>query len=184
MPHFPSISKDERLASAFARFNTGVEKPLLELQQILMRGEGSPFDFGQRELIAAYVSGVMNDCGYCAGIHIQVAEGFGVEKGLIESLIEDIDKTDIEDNFKPVLKYVKKLTLEPDKITKADAEAVLNAGWSERALYDALVICCTWNFMNRLVEGLGLDVSPEQYKDSAKMLKGGYDEVIKQFGLK
>ena len=74
--------------------------------------------------------------------------------------------------------------MEPDKITKADAEAVLNAGWSERALYDALVICCTWNFMNRLVEGLGLDVSPEQYKDSAKMLKGGYDEVIKQFGLK
>lgn len=184
MPLFPSISKDERLSQAFAKFNTGIEKPLLELHQVLMRSDDSPFTEGQRELIAAYVSGIMNDCGYCATIHTLVAEGFGVQEGLIDSLVEDIESSSIDDKLKPVLRFVKKLTLQPTKMLKSDADAVFNAGWDERALYDALAICCTWNFMNRFVEGLGLEVSTEQYKDSAKMLMEGYDLVIDKFGLK
>jgi AhpD family alkylhydroperoxidase len=31
----------------------------------------------ERELIAAYVAG-LNACGYCHGIHIAVAEAFGI----------------------------------------------------------------------------------------------------------
>lgn len=184
MPLFPSISKEERLSQAFAKFNTGIEKPLLELHQVLMRSDDSPFDPGQRELIAAYVSGIMNDCGYCANIHILVAEGFGVKEGLIDSLVKDIDSSSLDEKLKPVLRFVRKLTMEPSKMVKADAEAVFDAGWNERALYDALAICCTWNFMNRFVEGLGLEVNPEQYKDSAKMLMKGYDVIIDKFGLK
>ena len=184
MPLFPSISKGERLSQAFAKFNTGIEKPLLELHQVLMRSDDSPFDAGERELIAAYVSGIMNDCGYCANIHTLVAEGFGVKEGLIDSLVKDIDSSAVDEKLKPVLHFVKKLTLEHTKMVPADADAVFEAGWDERALYDALAICCTWNFMNRFVGGLGLDVNPEQYKDSAKMLIQGYDIMIDKFKLK
>lgn len=184
MPIFPSILKEDRLSQAFAKFNTGIEKPLLELHQVLMRSDDSPFNEGERELIAAYVSGIMNDCGYCANIHILVAEAFGIKEGLIDSLVENVDNSPVDEKLKPVLHFVRKLTLEPTKMLKADADAVFEAGWNERALYDALVICCTWNFMNRFVEGLGLEVSQEQYRDSANMLMEGYDIVIDRFGLK
>ena len=42
-------------------------KPLGELTEVAMRGP-SPFTQGQRELIAAYVSG-LNACKYCHSTH-------------------------------------------------------------------------------------------------------------------
>ena len=184
MPYFPSINKNERLSEVLAKFNTGIEKPLMLLHEALMRSDDSPFSIAERELLAAYVSGVMNDCGYCFNIHEQVAVQFGVEKGLLERLLSDIDTSGIDENFKPILRYVRKLTMDPFKMIKADTDAVLMAGWDERALYDAMVICCTWNFMNRFVAGLGLDVDDEQYEASAQMLNEGYSSLIKKFNLK
>ena len=184
MPYFPSIKKNERLADALAKFNTGIEKPLMLLHESLMRNDDSPCSIGERELIAAYVSGLMNDCGYCFNIHEKVAVQFGVEKGLLKRLISDMETSGIDEKLKPVLRYVKKLTLDPYKIVNADTDAVLMAGWDERALYDALVICCTWNFMNRFVEGLGLDVDEEQLETSAEMLSKGYSPIIEKYNLK
>lgn len=183
MPYFPSVPKGERLAFVLARFNTGIEKPLMQMHQNLMRNEESPLSLAEREMIAAYVSGVAN-CQYCYGIHALIAEQFGLKEGLIKDLLEDLDKADIDEKFKPILRYVKKVTIEPTRIVQSDIDDVIEAGWSERALYDALMVCCTWNFMNRMVDGIGLDVSPEQYHDSAGMLKEGYDQVIKKLNLK
>ncbi len=65
-----------------------------------------------------------------------------------------------------------------------EAKEPFNAGWSERALYDAIIICCTWNFMNRFVEGLGLTVIPEHFAMEGKMLHAGYDKIYEHFDLK
>jgi uncharacterized peroxidase-related enzyme len=184
MPLFPSIVPGDRVPHVFAKFNTGVEKPLLLLHHQLMRSKDSPFSFAQRELLAAYISGLFSDCGYCIGIHGLIAERFGIQEGLIIDILKDIDNANIDDNFKPILHYVKKLTLEPTKMTQADSKAVLDAGWSERALYDALMICCAWNFMNRFVEGVGIDVEAEDYTTSADMLMDRYDVAVEKFKLK
>lgn len=184
MPYFPSVKKNESVSEVFAKFNTGIEKPLMLFHEALMRSDDSPFSTAERELLAAYVSGVMNDCGFCASIHSQVAIKFGVEEGLLERLLEDVDSSGIEDKFKPVLKYVKKLTTDPYKMLRADTEDIFNAGWDERALYDALLICCTWNFMNRFVEGVGLEVDDEKIQNSAQMLSGGYAQIIDRLELK
>ena len=55
-------------------------KPLGEFTEAAMRGP-SPFTQGQRELIAAYVSG-LNACAYCHGTHVAVAAACGVAPGL------------------------------------------------------------------------------------------------------
>lgn len=184
MPNIPSIKKNESLSKVFAKFNTGIEKPLMEFHEVLMRSEDSPFSEAERELLAAYVSGVMNDCGYCLNIHTLVAVEFGAEEDLVERLLKDIDTSGVDEKLKPVLRYVKKLTLTPYKMIDADTEAIFEAGWDERALYDALLICCTWNFMNRFVEGVGIELSPEQYAASAKMLAKGYAPIIEKYNLK
>ena len=64
-----------------------------------------------------------------------------------------------------LLRYVGKLTSNPSKITPADAEAVLAAGWDERALHDAVAVCALFNMMNRLVDGLG---SPQAHSTSRR----------------
>jgi hypothetical protein len=84
----------------------------------------------------------------------------------------------------PVLGYLRKLTLTPTRMTQADADAVYAAGWSERALYDAVQICCLYNFMNRFVEGIGLTPIPEQFEMEGKMIKdGGYRGMLDAFGI-
>ncbi len=133
-----------------------------------MRGN-SPFTDAEREIFAAFVSG-LNECNYCYGTHKAVAENFGIQAGLIESLLEDIDSSKIDKELKPILHYIKKLTLTPSRLVHADAEKVYQAGWSEQALYDAICICCLFNFYNRLLDGHGIKGNDNLYKIGADHL--------------
>jgi hypothetical protein len=69
----------------------------------------------------------------------------------------DVDAAPVDARMKPVLRYVRKLTQTPSRMTPRDAEAVFAAGWDERALHDAVSVCALFNLMNRLVEGLGIE---------------------------
>ena len=68
--------------------------------------------------------------------------------------------------MRTLLGYVGKLTREPSKVSPADARAVLDAGWDERALHDAVAVCALFNFMNRFVNGLGVTVDTN-YADTS-----------------
>ena len=98
----------------------------------------------------------MNACDFCFGAHSIIAESFGVNVSIFDQLLVDINSANIDSNFKPILAYVKKLTLTPAKILDTDAQAVFDAGWSEQALHDAITVCALFNFMNRIVEGHGV----------------------------
>ncbi|MEM7223776.1 MAG: peroxidase-related enzyme [Pseudomonadota bacterium] len=155
-------------------FNTGMERPLLDMQQVIMRSDDSPLTVAQRELIAAYVS-ALNRCAYCRGAHTACAVAFGVEEGLVDQLLENIDDAKIDEALKPLFRYAKKLTLDLHTVVQADADAVFAAGWSSRALYDVVSVCCVFNFMNRFTNGLGLADIPAQFGKEGEILKrGGY----------
>lgn len=145
------------LADVFRAYPQAVA-PLLRYHDILLRGD-SPLSVAQRELIAAYVSG-LNACGFCLGAHTIIAEAFGMPAALVESLLEDLDAAPVDAALRPLLRYAQKLTREPASLRPADREAVFAAGWSERALHDAVSVCALFNFMNRLVEGMGVTTSP------------------------
>ena len=63
--------------------------PLAQYHEALMRGP-SPFTEGERELIAAFVSG-LNDCDFCTQEHGAVAVAFGISPGLLGGLLEDLE---------------------------------------------------------------------------------------------
>jgi hypothetical protein len=80
-----------------------------------------------------------------------------------------------------VLRYVKKLTLTPSRMTRADADAVFAAGWDERALGDAVAICALFNFYNRIVEGHGVRGSEAIWSRATKMIREtGYETFLKE----
>src|SRR5919201_1842541 len=153
MSYLRSLPDRAVLRDVFAAFPQ-TSRPLLDYHQALMRGP-SPFSVAERELIAAYVSG-LNACRYCHGVHRATAQAFGVEEALVGALLDDVDAAPVDARLKPVLRYVGKLTRTPSRMTLADAEVVFAAGWDERALHDAVSVCALFSFMNRLVEGLGI----------------------------
>src|SRR5262249_17500845 len=129
---------------------------------------------GQRELIGAFVS-ALNACDYCYGGHRAAAELFGIAPATIEGLIGDLATAPVDDRMRPVLGYVKKLTLTPTRLTQADADAVFAAGWDEAALHSAIAVCCHFNFMNRLVNGVGIKADPTLFQERGrKQVEMGY----------
>ena len=134
----------------------------------LMRGP-SPLTPGERELIAAYVSGV-NSCRYCYGSHSLLARGFGIDEGVFKNLMDDVDLAPVDPRLKPTLRYVRKLTETPNRMTEADADAVYQAAWSDGALLHAVAVCADFNNMNRIVEGTGIVGTAEGYASGAQRL--------------
>ena len=150
---------------------------LVHYHTAVMRQE-SELSVGDRELIAAYVSG-LNHCQYCHGVHAVTARSFGVKETTLNALLEDIDSAPVDDRLKPILHYAKQLTEAPAKTTTLQAEAIIHAGWSEQALHDAVNVICLFNFMNRLVEGHGVKGSSSLYDERGKALQeNGYDPLL------
>ena len=162
MPFFPSFPEDATTAEIFAT-RPDIYGPWGEAVQAIMRGP-SPLTPGERELIGVFVS-ASNSCNYCAGGHRAAAEAFGVDHGVFEALMQDISTAPVPERMKPLLAYVKKLTTAPGRLVQADADAVYAAGWDERALHDAVAVCCVFNFMNRLVEGHGIPADAGKYAE-------------------
>src|SRR5580704_19086101 len=135
MPRLRSLSEQAVIRDLY-RTHPGTCKPLGELTEAAMRGP-SPFTQGERELIAAYVSG-LNACTYCHATHVAVAAACGVEPDLVKALVADIESAPIEARMKPILRYARKLTHSPARMTAADAAAVYDAGWSDDALYSTV----------------------------------------------
>ena len=134
----------------------------------LMRGP-SPLTPGERELIAAFVSGV-NSCRYCHGAHSLVARAFGLDETVLAGSLENLDLAPIDARLKPILRYVRKLTETPSRMAAADAAAVYDAGWNDEALLHAVAVCAYFNNMNRLVEGTGIVGNAQEYAVAAERL--------------
>ena len=115
----------------------------------------SPLNRSIRELIITYTSG-LNQCDFCYNTHKAVSEQLGIDEKVFDQLKTDIDSAQVDERLKPVLRYVKKLTLTPDRITQADAQQIFDAGWDENVFLDVIFLCAVVNCMNRFVSGIGI----------------------------
>jgi uncharacterized peroxidase-related enzyme len=167
MPYLKSLPPDAKLLQVFQAYPR-TARPLLDYHEMVMR-DPSPFTVAERELMAAYVSG-LNECSYCHGVHTATAEAFGLPVGVLEAVVADVDTAPVDERIKPVLRFIGKLTRSPSRMTEADAEAVFSAGWDERALHDAVLVCALFNFMNRMVDGLGVRADSSYFTVSANRL--------------
>ena len=139
----------------------GSPEPLLNLSQIVMRGD-SELTYGQRELIAAYVSG-LNACGFCFGSHKAFAESWGVDGALMDQMMADLETAPLDPKLRAILAYCRKLVTNESALTESDRKAVLSAGWSEQALLDAIWVTALFCLYNKLADGVGLIPRPDEH---------------------
>jgi hypothetical protein len=68
------------------------------------------------------------------------------------------------------------MTLRPDELTAADAEAAYAAGVSRQALLDAATVCALFSMIVRLADSFGWDVPSwdRQMETAAARLARGY----------
>jgi uncharacterized peroxidase-related enzyme len=183
MAKFPSLGANATVPDIL-KMSPEAGVTLLEMHEAIMRAP-SALTPGQRELIAAYVSG-LNRCQYCHGVHVETAKAYeDIPRQAVDRMLADLETAGFDEKIKPILRLARKLTQAPAEVSEADTQAVLEAGWGEKALHDAIMVVCCFNFMNRLLEGHGVHGHDALFKERGPMLKKyGYLPLINLLRLK
>jgi uncharacterized peroxidase-related enzyme len=79
---------------------------------------------------------------------------------LVKAIRTDYRRADIDPATRGLLDYAAKLTAEPSSITQADIANLRALGWSDRAVHDAAQATAYFNYINRIADGLGVDLEP------------------------
>jgi len=144
-------------------------KPLSELVEVLLRGP-STLSRGERELIAAYVSG-RNECTFCCGSHSAVAAA-EIDQDLewVERVRTDLDHAPVTPKLRALLRIAAAVQVGGREVTPELISAARAAGATDLELHDAVLIAATFCMYNRYVDGLGTlsPSDPDRYVHAAK----------------
>jgi len=95
---------------------------------------------------------------------------------LVQGVLEDLEGSEIADNWKALLRFVDKVNHSSPDITAEDVKALHAAGWSDSAVYDAVTVCAVFNFYNRWIDACGVHaMSDEAHREfGARTAHHGY----------
>ena len=109
------------------------------------------------------------------GSHGAVAS-YALGEEVWQAVVDDWRSAPLSPELAATLVFLEKLTLRPDELEPADAEAVCATGVSRQALRDAAAVCGLFNMIVRLADSLGWDVPTwdRLQQRAPAMLEGGY----------
>jgi uncharacterized peroxidase-related enzyme len=79
---------------------------------------------------------------------------------LVEQLIEDWQRAPINSADRAMLAYAEKLTVRPWDMVKEDVLHLREAGFGDAAILDINQVTGYYAFVNRLADGLGVELEP------------------------
>lgn len=115
----------------------------------------------EREMIAVIVS-VSNGCEYCQTHHTEALNHYWKNKEKINLLIKNRDKAELSEKERILCEYAKILTIHPDKTVKTDITTQLKkVGLSDNGILDTTLVVAYFNFVNRIVLALGVELEED-----------------------
>ena len=85
----------------------------------------------------------------------------------MEAVLEDFRTAPINDRDKAMFAFLEKMNRASTSIGPDDHAAVLQAGWSQEALYDAITVCALFNFYNKWIDATGVSDMPAAAYDGS-----------------
>lgn len=79
---------------------------------------------------------------------------------LPRSVVLDYDDAPISASDRAMLDYARALTHAPGEMTARDIERLREAGFDDRGIHDITQIVAYFNFVNRMADGLGVELEP------------------------
>lgn len=137
------------------QFRPETAKPLNELAETLLRSPHPTLSPGERELIAAYVSG-LNDCDFCCSSHSAFAAAqLGEGMPLVEHVRLDPDSAPISAKMKALLSIAAAVRIGGKHVTSQHISNAREAGATDLEIHDTVLIAAAFCMYNRYVDGLG-----------------------------
>ena len=80
------------------------------------------------------------------------------QEKLLASLASDYRKADLQAADLAMLDYAVKLTRTPGDMIEADVSSLRAQGFEDRAIHDICAIAAYYAFVNRIADGLGVEL--------------------------
>jgi uncharacterized peroxidase-related enzyme len=77
---------------------------------------------------------------------------------LVAALSRDFRDAVVDVDERTMLEFVAKLTRTPQEMERADVEALRGQGFDDRAIHDIVVVAAYYAFVNRVADGLGVEL--------------------------
>lgn len=133
----------------------------MELYMGIMFGQ-SPLKRYQREMMAVVVSAT-NRCPYCYTHHGAALNQYWKDEKKIWQLQRDYTQLQLEPVDQLLCQLAEALTLAPESINPEEhLQPLREQGLDDRALLDATLVISYFNFVNRLVLGLGVELEADK----------------------
>lgn len=156
------IQKRGKLASVHKIQSLNPESIIhhMDLYMAIMFGK-SPLKRAQREMIAVIVSKA-NDCTYCQKHHMEAVNHYWKDDLKTEQLRKDHSRAELSEKDRGLCELAWHLTKNPGKHTEEKyIQPLKDLGLDDRAILDATLVIAYFNFVNRIVIGLGVEEEQE-----------------------
>ncbi len=116
----------------------------------------------EREMIAVVVSAV-NRCFYCLVAHGQAVRALSGRPELGEHLVMNWRTADLTPRQHAMLAFAEKLTEASSRVAEADRQALRDAGFSDRDIWDIAAVAGFFNMTNRVASATDMRPNPEYH---------------------
>ncbi|AXS42312.1 peroxidase-related enzyme [Breoghania sp. L-A4] len=116
----------------------------------------------EREMIAVAVSSV-NRCYYCLTAHGAAVRQYSGDPELGELMVMNYRVADLEPRRRAMLDFAVKLTEAPHAIVEADRQALRDAGFSDRGIWDIASVAAFFNMSNRVASATDMRPNAEYH---------------------
>jgi uncharacterized peroxidase-related enzyme len=113
----------------------------------------------QREMIAVVVSAA-NGCAYGLAHHREELFVLTKNESLCNAVAGDYQTADVPAKDVAMMTFADRLTRKPSAMKKRDVKELRDAGFRDHEILDVVQIAAYYNFMNRLAQGLGVELEP------------------------
>jgi uncharacterized peroxidase-related enzyme len=121
--------------------------------------EDSPLSKLEREMIAVVVSAA-NRCYYCQVAHGQAVRELSGDPALGELLLMNYRAAVLPPRQRAMLDFAHKLTVAPDAVVEGDRQALRDAGFDERSIWDIASVTAFFNLSNRMATAVDMMPNP------------------------
>lgn len=80
----------------------------------------------------------------------------------MQAVIANPASARVADPDRALLNYALKVTRAPASVTGSDIAALRDHGFHDRAIHDACCIAAYYAFVNRIADGLGVELEPDR----------------------
>lgn len=134
----------------------------MDLYMAVMFGK-SPLKRAQREMLGV-VTSATNRCEYCVNHHVQALLAYWKDENKTKLLVNDRETLNIPEKDLLLCDLAEKLTLNRKPDYSTEIKALQSTGLDDRAILDAVQVIAYFNFVNRMVLGLGVEFTEEEMK--------------------